>query len=325
MRAALERLPLERALQLALVALIVLTLLSQGSLLSWIGPARKLRWLALFAFVGLAIVYAWRRRGGRLSGFEHAAGAFLVALALVSATWSAFPRLSVARAGAFALVLVGCGALSVGAAGRPASVRRIVEGVVAGAAVVAFGGLIVLAVRHDRAVEPATSVLPARYQGLGGGPNTAAMVLAVALPLAAYVAGEARRPAARPAALAIGLALVGSIVASASRGALVGGFGGLFVYGVLAPSALRRRVLAGSLVVAAFVAGTLITRIPQPNPSAPPLPSSQPARPFTFHAPTRPLAPSPPPRLQDDVGRPPFGVGETTKKPSGCSKHRWCA
>src|SRR5439155_15601007 len=170
---------------------------------------------------------------------------------------------------AFTVLLTACGALAAGAAGRSAAVRRQLHGVVLGGAAVGFGGLLVLAFRHDRAVEPATSVLPARYQGLGGGPNTAMMVLAVALPLTAYAVLEARRPIGRAVAGATLLVLVGSIVASGSRGALVAGFGGLFAFAVLAPLSVRRRALAGAAVLVLLAIGAVGTPIPKPNPSAP--------------------------------------------------------
>jgi O-antigen ligase/polysaccharide polymerase Wzy-like membrane protein len=304
---------LERALQLTIAALILFTVLSQGSLLSWIDTARKLRWLTLFAFAGLAIAYAVSRAGWRRLGFVQAGGAVLIGLALVSTAWSAFPRLTFERTAALGVLFAGCGALAAGVDG-PEAARRFVDAIVAGAGAVAAGGLLVLVFDHDRAVQPATSALPARYQGLGGGPNTAMMALAVAMPLAVYVVLEARRPATRALAAAVVALLVGSIVASGSRGALVGGFAGLLAFALLAPSVRRVRALAAAAVVALLVVAALITRIPQPSASAPPLPSALPTPPVVFHGP-RKAVDEPAPRLQDDVGRPPYGVAETTKKP----------
>jgi hypothetical protein len=312
LRDVLDR-PLERALQLTIAALILFTVLSQGSLLSWIDTARKLRWLTLFVFAAIAIAYAVSRAGWRRLGFVQAGGAFLVGLALVSTAWSAFPRLTFERTAALGVLFAGCGAVAAGI-DRPDAARRFVDAIVAGAAAVAVGGLLVLAFDHDRAVQPATTALPARYQGLGGGPNTAMMALAVASPLAAYAVLEARRPFARALAAVILVLLVGSIVASGSRGALVGCFGGLLALALLAPTARRARVVAGASVAALLVVAALITRIPQPSESAPPLPSAVPAPPVVFHGP-RKAVDEPAPRLQDDVGRPPYGVAETTKKP----------
>lgn len=313
-RDALDRMPLERALQLAIAALIVTTVLSAGALLSWVGPARKLRWAVLLVFAALALLYAFRRLDRKQLGLAHAGGAVLCAFALASAAWSASPRLTLGRAGVFAVLLVACGALAVGVAGRAERARAFVDAIIGGAALVAVGGLLVLVFRHDRAVQPATSVLAARYQGLGGGPNTATMVLAIATPLAAYALLEARRLLARAAALAVLLLVLGSIAASGSRGALVGGFGGLLAYAMLAPTGLRPRLVGGAVVVALLVVAVVITRIPQPEPGAPSLPSAQ-EPPSVRPQGTRPISPLEPPRLSDDVGRPPFGVGETTRRP----------
>jgi hypothetical protein len=313
-RAALDRMPLERALQLSIAALILLTVLSQGSLLSWLDAARKLRWAALLVFAALTLLYAARAFDRRRLGFVHAGAALLCALALASTAWSAFPSLTFQRAAAFSVLLAACAALGLGVAGRTVSTRRFVEAIVFGAALVVVGGLLVLLFRHDRAVQPATSVLAARYQGLGGGPNTAMMVLALATPLAAYALLETRRLLARTAALAVLLGVLGSIVASGSRGAILGSFGGLLAFAVLAPTTLRQRLLAGGIVLALLVVAVLITRIPQPEPGAPALPSAQ-EEPLERPAGTRPISPLEPPRLSDDVGHPPFGVAETTRKP----------
>ncbi len=312
-RDALYRLPLERALQVSLAALIFLTVLSQGSLLSWLETARKLRWLALFAFVALALAYALSRGGIRRLGAVQAGAAALIGLALVSTAWSSFPRLTFERASALGILFLGCAAVAAGA-DAPLGVRRFVDAIVAGATAVGIGGLLVLAFDHERAVQPATSALAARYQGLGGGPNTAAMVLSVATPLAAYAFVEARGLLARAAALAAVVLLLGSIVASGSRGALVGCFGGLLAFALLSPTTGRRRAVATAGVVALLVVAALLTRIPQPEPSAPALPSAVEPPPTSFHGP-RKAVPEPPPRLADDVGHPPYGIAETSKKP----------
>ena len=313
MRDALDRGPLERVLQLSIAALIVLTVLSQGSLVSWLDVARKLRWAALFGFVAVALAYAYRRGGLRRLGFVHAAAAALIALAAVSTAWSSFPKLTFERAAALGILFAGCGAVAAGVTDS-AAVRRIVDAILAGAAAVGVGGLLVLVFAHDRAVQPATSVLPARYQGLGGGPNTAMMMLAVALPLAVYALLEARRGRPRAAALAVTLLLLGSIVASGSRGAIAGAFGGLFVLGVAASTTWRQRALAVAGVATLFVVAVAVTRIPDPNPTAAPLPSASEPPPTQFHGP-RATVPEAAPRLQDDIGRPPYGVGETARKP----------
>lgn len=312
-RDALNRLPFERAVQVSIAALILFTVLSQGSLLSWLETARRLRWLALFAFAALALTYALSRGGIRRLGAVHAGAAALIGLALVSTAWSSFPRLTFERASALGVLFLACGAVAAGV-NAPLGVRRFVDAIVAGATAVGVGGLLVLAFDYERAVQPATSALAARYQGLGGGPNTAAMVLSVATPLAVYALVEARGLLARAAALGAVMLLLGSIVASGSRGALVGSFGGLLAFALLSPTTGRRRGVAAVGVVVLLVVAALLTRVPQPDPSAPALPSAVEQPPKSFHGPRR-AVPVPPPRRSDDIGHPPYGVAETSKKP----------
>jgi len=71
-----------------------------------------------------------------------------------------------------------------------------------------------------------------------------------------------------------------------------------------------RRALVGLLLAV----GLAITRIPQPKPGAPALPSAE-EPPFERPPGTRKISPIEPPRLSDDVGHPPFGVAETTRRP----------
>jgi O-antigen ligase len=154
---------------------------------------------------------------------------------------------------------------------------------------------------------PATAQSAARYQGLGGGPNVAAMVLAVALPLAAHLAVEARSLRGRLLAGGAAALLLGSIVASGSRGALAAAFAGLAAYAALVPAAPRTRALALGAVALLFAASALATRIPQPDPTVAALPGTTlpdppiPARGDYFDA--NVLW-----RLQEDVGRTPWGV-----------------
>jgi O-antigen ligase len=312
-RDALDRLPLERALQLTIAALILFTVLSQGSVLAWLATAQKLKWAALCAFAALAVAYAVRNDGVRRLGFAQYAGAALIVLCLASTVWSPLPRLTFERACALGILFLGCGALAAGVDGIAAA-RRFTDAIVLGAAAVAVGGLLVLAFDHDRAVQPATSALAARYQGLGGGPNTAMMVFALALPIAALGLFEEASTRRRAVLSGVALLLLGSIVASGSRGALVGALGGLFALAVIAPAGARRRAAAGVAVILLLVVGAFLMRLPQPEPNAPPLPSAVEQPPAVFHGTRKPVA-IPPPRLQDDVGRPPYGVGETTKKP----------
>jgi len=219
---------LGRAVQLALAATIVTMLLAAGSILEWMGPARKLRWGALLVLAVLAVAYAWRSRARARSLAPQLIAASLAIVAAVSVLWSATPRLTLGRAAAFGIVLVVAAALS-----RAESPELVLEGLALGAVAVAVGGLLLLAFDHDRAVQAATTVSPARFQGLGGGPNMAPMVFALAAPLAFHFALSGRSRPARifwSASLAL---LLGSIAFSGSRGALAAVMAGLAVYAVL--------------------------------------------------------------------------------------------
>jgi len=298
------------------VATILSAVLAAGSILSWLEAARAARWVALAALAALALAYAARRRALPPATAVSLAACAFVAVAIVSAGWSAVPGSTAGRALALAVLFAAAGALAWGTAGRPEAVRPLLYAVLAAVAIVAVGGLVVLAVDNDRAVQAATTELAARYQGLGGGPNTATMVLALGLPLAALALVEARRRTARIGLAGLLALLAGSIVASGSRGALLAGFGGLLAFALAAPATARGRVLWGAAVVAAFVVGVLVSRIPKPE-------SGRAATSAADAIPDRmPFSAAPGYvdanlvwRLQDDVGHPPPGVAETTRKP----------
>ena len=186
-----------------------------------------------------------------------------------------------------------------------------------GAVAVGLAGLLVLAVAHSHAVQPASYATPARYQGFGQDPNTVALLLAVVLPLAVWALLEARRPLQRLEAFcALGL-LAGSIVASGSRGGLLAaGVGAL----VVLPSRglrLRAALAAAAVVVAAVVVGAAIQTLPKASPLTVPA-SPAPAAP----QPPKPAKPpKPAPRyhnaeqeypLDSDIGLPLPGGGQPT-------------
>jgi hypothetical protein len=309
---------LERWIQAALVAVGLTTVLAGGAILEWITVARSLRWVALVALVGLAGVYAFRqRRRGRLDRALAPAGG-LIALAVVSTAWSATPRLTLGRAGALTLVLAAAAALAFATAGSPERIQTVLDGVLFAAVAVAVGGLLVLAFRYDRAVQPATTVAPARYQGLGGGPNMATMILALAVPLAAHGALAGRRPVARALAGAAFVLLTASIAFSGSRGALAAAFAGLLAYGVLAPRTVKARagLAAGAAVVLALALA--LAAVPSTAASNPPDLTGVDPNPFEVDpAPGYIDAQTGGLRLQDDIGHPGIGVAITDREVRG--------
>jgi len=292
---------LGRAVQLALAATIVTMLLAAGSILQWIGPARTLRWAALLALAVLAVAYAARTRERAQPLVPLLLAGGLLSVAAVSALWSATPRLTLGRAAAFALVLVVAAAL-----GRAESPALVLEGVVLGAVALAVGGLLLLVIERDRALQAATTVSPARYQGLGGGPNMAAMVFALAVPLALHLSLDARNRRTRvfwSASLAL---LLGSIAFSGSRGAIAAAFAGLAVYALL----VRRPLVVGT---AAMLAGATLALsvLPSPASSNPPQPTGlDPAPAQVTPAPGYLDANLQGIRLQDDIGHPGVGVAD---------------
>lgn len=303
----------ERALQALIIATIVTSMLAAGSILRILEEARAARWAFLTALAALAAVYALRRRREVRAGVPHALAAVFLVLALVSTAWSAFPRLTLSRAASLAILFVACAGVTLGAARRLEALQGVARAVLVAAAVVGVAGLLVLAFARDRAVQSAYAQEAMRYQGLGGGPNTAPMLLAVAVPMAAYTVVEARTRLGRATAAAIGLLLLGSIVASGSRGALIAVFTGLGVYAVLVAPDARGRVFALGAVAALALVSVLATRLPQPDPTVVARPGT--ALPASGITPTdgyfdADLAL----RLQEDVGRPSDPAPATTER-----------
>lgn len=296
---------LGRAVQLALAATIVTMLLAAGSILQWLEPARALRWVALLVLAGLAVVYAARSRDHPWSLVPPLLAGAFAAVAVVSALWSATPRLTLGRAVAFAIVLVVAAALA-----RAESPELVLQGVVLGAVAIAVGGLLLLVFDYDRAVQAATTVAPARYQGLGGGPNMAAMVFALAAAPALHFAIEARTRGWRVVWAASLALLLASIALSGSRGALAAVFTGLAVYALLA-----RRPFVIAIAVALSGATLALSVLPSPASSNPPQPTGQdPAPAVVTPAPGYLDANVQGPRLQDDIGHPGIGVADTTRR-----------
>jgi O-Antigen ligase len=304
-RTTLRRLPLAGGISLAIPATILALALGSNWSPSVRSVAGPLRWVGLFCVCVLALGLAIERgRPWRAIGLPGAAAAAFVAVAFVSALWSVDPRLTAARAVSFVVLLVAASALSLAAAGDRALGRRILGAVLAGAVLVALAGIGVYLVRHGRAVQAATTQNPVRFRGIGQNPNTVAMLLAVALPLAALLGLEARTWARRLAAALAFLVLFGSIVASGSRGALLAGFAAILFLGLAWARDLRSRTAIAVGAAALFAIGVGITRIPNPlSPSDPQAHKSASAyaAPYNAHDAERFW------RLEDDVGRPAGG------------------
>ena len=205
-----------------------------------------------------------------MEGLAYVAVGAFATLAVVSAAWSARPEHTEKRALGFLILVLAGAALADATVGRPEAVRRILEALFAGAALVALLGLYMLWVSHDQAVQAASTQYPARFRGLGQNPNTVSLLLAVATPLGLELWVAARRVATRVALGAALLLVDGSIVASGSRGAAIAAFVGSVVWIATAAWAWRRRLLLVAAAAAAFAAGVAIMQIPKAPPQPPP-------------------------------------------------------
>jgi O-antigen ligase len=267
------RAQLEGALQALTGALVVWLVLAVGNARPWNIPVgRTVRWVVLAEFAAAALLLAVVSRRGRLpAAFVLLVSAFL-ALALLSSLWSADVVLSLGRFATLATVFATCGALAALVAARRDLSEVLMVGLTAGVVVLAVTGLIELWVDPDRAVVPATTQSPARYNGIGGNPNTMAMLIAIVVPATAWASVAAPTRARRVVALAALGLLYGSLVASGSRGSLLGAMFGTLVYAALAPLERRRKLATAGSAVALFAIGIVALEFPQPADRPPVIP-----------------------------------------------------
>jgi O-antigen ligase len=257
---------------------------------------RAFRFPLLFELALVAVAYVtWllpRRRP--LAAPLVVLGAFVV-LALVSSAWSARTGWTERRSGALLLLAVAGSALAAAAAARPEAIRRILEALVAAAAIVALLGLYMLWVSHAQAVQSASVQYPARYRGIGQNPNTVPLLLALAVPLTLWLWTNRK-------ALAAGVLLLfdGSIVASGSRGALIAALAGAVVWVATLRRPWRLRLALLAAAAAVFAADVAIMQIPKPLSATPTHGASAPRRVVKNAEFVVPLA--------DELGRPGKGA-----------------
>lgn len=255
---------LEGALQVLVAGVVVAFALGASNLHPLNIPiGRAVRWPVLAELAALALAYAAVRGRRHPPVFAFGLAAVFVALAGISAAWSSDPGLTAGRALSLAILFVTGAALAAGTRGEARLVGQILVALLAGIALIAVGGLVELAFRSDLAVVPATTGTPFRYNGLGGNPNTMAMLLALALPLAVWAAAEARSRGGRLVAAAVALLFFGSVVASGSRGALVSGVLGSVATAIfLVRGPVRRRAGIVAAGGAALGLGVLLMALP---------------------------------------------------------------
>jgi hypothetical protein len=227
------------------------------------------RWILIAGLLLVAIVRAalavpsWR--------FPHPAAAALLAfcgLGLVSVSWSVHARGTLQRVVAELVVFTAIGLLAGVAALRPSLATRLLDAVLAAATVVAVAGFLYWLVEPAGGAVAASAEYPSRYRGIEENANTAALLLAIAMPLALARSLRARTTAARVAFALLVLAFAASISAAGSRGGLVGGFFGLLVVTALAPLERRARLGLAAAVVAALALSAWAITIPSPLPAS---------------------------------------------------------
>jgi len=252
-------------LSLVVAATIFAVSLASSSVGELILVGRPARWVMLAVLGAVSVAAALLVARRRLPLLAYALPFGLLALAYDSTGWSVDPSLTARRTTAFAALIVAGAALASLAAARPEVERAVLVGILLGATALALGGLAVLAFAHGDAVQAADTQSPARYQGLGGNPNTAAMLLALGVPLALWLTLQGGRVAVRALAGATLALLAGSVVASASRGALIAApVGSLVLVG--ATTRGRRRLVLAAATAAAFGLGVWITQLPKALP-----------------------------------------------------------
>ena len=245
-------------LDLVVPALVAVTLVAfaagSSSVVRVVHAGHAARWVALFLLCVAAVALAFERRSiRRLPISVVAASAVFLVIAVESTVWSVDPKLTFERAVTFVVLIVTAAAL---ACAYSEGARPLLWGIVAGAAAVTLLGLVVLAFDHADAVQAATNDLPARYRGFGLNPDTVSLLLALCLPVTAWLGFTA---ASRREIVATVVAAIGfdaSIAASGSRGAIIAGFAGIGVVALLVPGQVRTRVLR--VVAVAALAGATI-------------------------------------------------------------------
>jgi len=256
----MRRLTPDLAVPFLLAATLVAFAAGSSSVVGVVHAGRGARWVALLLLFGAATVGAFGRPRARLRPSVSVAAIAFLAIAVDSAVWSVNSRVTIERAATIVLLFATAAALAVGSAGRPGAARRVLWGIVAGAVLVTGLGLVTLAFDHAAAVQAATPDVPARFRGFGQSPDTVALLLALCLPVACWLALEARSRTERMLALAAAVAFDASIAASGSRGAIAAGFAGLFVVASLARGSIRTRALLNA-VVAVFLAATIVVAL----------------------------------------------------------------
>ena len=247
MRSMLRRWPLETVTAVVFGATLIAVALGSSSVpeISTIG--RPLRWIVLGSLLVAACALAARSPGARAPGRALLlTSTTFVGLAVVSATWSSVPRITLERAVTLGIAFTVAGALAIAVPKEPRLARLLLWAIVGASAATVVAGLVLVAISPGYAIQESTDAYSARFRGLGQNPNTFSMLYALATPAAAWLAFATTSKGWRLAARGSFVLLVVAIVVSGSRGAVLGSTAGLVV---VALTALRGRRLVAVLLI----------------------------------------------------------------------------
>ena len=248
-------LPLSEAAVLVVLPAAIFAIAMGSSSEGWaVRLGGQLRWVMLFALVACAVPYGLSQLR-LLPRTFLAVTASLVGVALLSAFWSVTPRLSAERAISFLALMVAVVCLGSGASRSGRRIERLFVSLLIAADLVGLAGLVVLVVDHNLAIQAGVPTMPGRLRGFGENPNTAAMLFALALPLAEWLVVSGRGVLMRLVGVASFTLLYGSIMASGSRGALLAATAASIVFGAVLIRNIRRLVVL-EMVAVAFFAGS---------------------------------------------------------------------
>jgi O-antigen ligase len=238
--------------------------------------AHAFRWILLCGLLVVAIgeTVLTPSRGRSAVGLQQFAPlpTALLALALTSSGWSFTPKVTVERSLSVGLLFAAAAAVAAATHERPYLVRRMFGGLAVGAGIVAAIGLLMLAAGSNAAAQASVSGSPWRYRGFGENPNTIALLAAVMLPIATWLAATSDAWRERAAWLGIVLMLILSTVLTQSRGGMLGAFVGIACVCLVLIDRWPRKLAVVGAVGMVFAAGTLLRQETQPE--APPFHSA---------------------------------------------------
>jgi hypothetical protein len=248
----------DRRLEVVVPALLGLAVcaavLGSGSISRLLAAGEELRWVMLGLLFLAAIPY----------GFAHVRDVprwflgpllALAAIALLSAAWSVRPVASLEHAATFAVLAPTVVLVAAGAVQSRRRLKLTAVGLLAAPVAVTLAGLALVAVDRGRAVQDTGE----RLRGLGQNPDTVALLLATAGPLAVAtaVAATGRR---RVAALGACAVIFGSLVASDARGSILAAVVGVIAYAGLRARTVRAVEVGRAALFVAVVVASVVFR-----------------------------------------------------------------